>query len=90
MPLRNSMKVPLCTGVSTACPATNILRGGVPLDGNVEISDIMQDEAAELLVLLLAEPFNEAVAGEVLSQTNSRKAVLSEAVVEQIQHCSLR
>lgn len=56
---------------------------GSPLDGDVEVGDVVQAEVGEFLVLGLADPADEAVGGEGLAQLVGREAVLGEAVVEE-------
>lgn len=53
------------------------------LDWDVQVGDVVQDEAHELLVLVLSDPLDEAVAGEGHAHANGREAVLREAVVEE-------
>lgn len=59
------------------------LNKGSPLDGDVQISDVVQAEVDELLVLRLADPADEAVGREGLAQLVRREAVLGEAEVEE-------
>ncbi len=59
---------------------------GAALDGDVEVGDVVQDEADELLVALLAEPADEAVARQRGAQLERRQPVLAEAEVEQARH----
>jgi len=56
---------------------------GAPLDGDVEVGDVVQDEAHELLVLVLADPLDEAVGGEGHAVPERRQAVLGEGEVEE-------
>ena len=56
---------------------------GAALDGDVEVGDVVQAEVDELLVLLLADPADEAVGGQHLAQLVGRQAVLGEAKVEE-------
>lgn len=53
------------------------------LDGNVEVGDVVQDEADEALVVVLADPLDEAVARERLAHTVSREPILRKAKVEE-------
>lgn len=53
-----------------------------PLDGNVEVGNVVEDEADELLVLLLAEPLDEALRLELLAETDRSEAVLGKAKVK--------
>lgn len=48
-----------------------------------DLRDISKTEVSKLLVFLLAEPSNEAVAVERLAQTVSHEAVFGEAEVEE-------
>jgi len=63
--------------------AVAVLDEGAALDGDVEVGDVVQDEAHELLVLVLANPLDEAVGGELLAELVGRQAVLGEAEVEE-------
>lgn len=56
---------------------------GAALDGDVEVGDVVQHEAHQLLVLLLANVLDEAVGGQLLAQAVGRQAVLGEAKVEE-------
>ena len=53
------------------------------LHGDVQISDVVQDEAHELLVVVLANPLDEAVRRERHAHADGRQAVLREAEVEE-------
>lgn len=56
---------------------------GAALDGDVEVGDVVEGEVCELLVLVLADPFDEAVGGEGLAELIGGQAVLGEAEVEE-------
>lgn len=56
---------------------------GAALDGDVEVRHVVQDEVDELLVLVLADPLDEAVGRQRLAQLVRRQAVLGEAEVEE-------
>jgi hypothetical protein len=56
---------------------------GSALDGDVEVGNVVQAEVGELFVLVLADPFDEAVAGHGLAELVGRQAVLGEAEVEE-------
>lgn len=56
---------------------------GTALLWQLDFRDVSKTEVCELLVLFLAEPLNEAVAGEWLAQTVGHEAVLGEAKVKQ-------
>lgn len=48
-----------------------------------EVCNVLEAEIDQVLVLLLAEPVDEAVAGERLSETVGRQAVFGKAEVEE-------
>jgi hypothetical protein len=48
----------------------------------LDLRKVSESEVYQILVLVLAEPFNEAVAREWLAQSVCRQAVLSEAEVK--------
>lgn len=54
------------------------------LDGDVQVRDVVQDEADELLVVVLADPLDERVRRERHAHADRRQAVLSEAEVEEV------
>jgi hypothetical protein len=56
---------------------------GAALDGDVEVGDVVEGEVGELLVLVFADPLDEAVGGEGLAELISGQAVLGEAEVEE-------
>ena len=59
---------------------------GAALDGDVEVGDVVQHEAHQLLVLLFADVLDEAVGGQLLAQLVGSQAVLGEAEVEEGRH----
>lgn len=59
---------------------------GAALDGEVEVGDVVQDEADELLVGVLAQPLDEAVARQRRPHLVRREPVLAEAEVEHPRH----
>lgn len=59
----------------------------VPLDGDVEVGDVVQDEPDELLVLFLAEPLDKALRLELLAETDRSQAVLGKAKVKVVGDC---
>lgn len=59
---------------------------GAPLDGDVQVGDVVQAEADELLVLVLADVADEAVGGQLGPVLVGRQAVLGEAEVEEGRH----
>lgn len=64
------------------------LNKGTTLFGQLDVGNITKAEISELLVLLLAEPLDEAVAVEGLAQAPGHEAVLGEAEIEQSGHFS--
>lgn len=88
MPLRNSMKVPLQVEESAGARQDEEDVKDAPLDGDVEVGNVVEDEADELLVLVLAEVLDEALALERLAELDRRQAVLSEAVVKVARDCA--
>lgn len=59
---------------------------GTALDGDVEVGNVVEDKADELLVLVLADPFDEAVGGQLGAHLVGRQTVLGEAEVEHGRH----
>lgn len=49
---------------------------GATLDGNIEIGNVVQAEVGKLLPLVLANPLDEAVGGELLAELEGSQAVL--------------
>lgn len=54
-----------------------------PLNGNIQIRDVMQDKLDELLVLVLAQPLDKRVRRERDAELEGREPVLREAEVEE-------
>lgn len=77
----------LCAGVSAdgadVDHAVAELDEGSSLDGDVQVGNVVQDKVGQLLVLVLADPLDEAVGGQRLAQLVRGQAVLGEAVVEE-------
>jgi hypothetical protein len=77
----------LCAGVSAdgadVDHAVAELDKGSSLDGDVQVGNVVQDKIDQLLVLVLADPLDEAVGGQRLAQLVRGQAVLGEAVVEE-------
>lgn len=59
------------------------LNKGSTLLGELHIRNVFQTEVHQILVLILAQPLNEAVAGKSLAQTNCRQTILGKAEVEE-------
>jgi hypothetical protein len=53
------------------------------LHGDVQVGDVVQDEAHQLLVVVLANPLDETVRRERHAHADGRQPVLREAVVEE-------
>lgn len=58
-----------------------------PLDRDVEVRNVVEDEVRELLVLLLADPADEGLLRERLAELVRGQAVLREEVVELVEGC---
>lgn len=56
---------------------------GAPLDGDVQVGNVVENKLDKLLVRLLANVLDEAVGGERLAELEGREAVLGEAEVKQ-------
>lgn len=56
---------------------------GSTLDGDIQIGNVVQTEVDELLVLVLANPLDEAVGLQRLAELESGQSVLGEAEVEE-------
>jgi len=59
-------------------------------DGDVEVGDVVQDEARQILVLVLADPLDEARGRQLFPQLVGCQAVLGEAEVEELPHIDSR
>ena len=82
MPLRNSTNVPLQSRPRDQRQVRpHPLPPDAPLDGNVQIRQVVQDEVDQRLVLLLAEPVDKGLRRELLALLVRRQPVLREAVV---------
>jgi hypothetical protein len=55
-----------------------------PLDGRVEISNVVQDEPGQLLVLFLPDMSDKALTGQLLTHLVSGQPVLGEPVIESV------
>lgn len=63
--------------------AISELNESTTLPGQLDVGNITKAEIGEILVLLLAEPLNEAVAVQRLAQAPGHEAVLGETEIEQ-------
>jgi len=55
---------------------------GAALLRNLQVGDVLEQEVDQLLVLLLSQPLDEAVAAKRFAQAESGQSVLSEAEIE--------
>jgi len=55
-----------------------------PLDGRVNIGNVVQDEPGQLLVLFLSDMTDETLASELFSHLVSGQTVLSKSIVERV------
>ncbi len=60
----------------------------LPLDWDVEVGNLVEDELYERLVLVLPEELDERLRRESLAELDGGEAVLSEAVVKVIPDCT--
>jgi hypothetical protein len=92
MPLRNSTNVPLSTSIGGKEGLVGQIwrrvgrgdgrgRNG-PLDGDVHVGNVVEDEVDERLVLLLADKLDERLGRERLAELVRRQAVLGKAEVK--------
>ena len=58
----------------------------LPLERNVEIGNVMQDEIDQWFVLFFAQEIDEGLRGQGLPQLESCQTVLSERVIKLIQN----
>lgn len=85
------MNVPLqnCIwGVSE--PKSSIVRhhtASVPLDGNINVGNIVQNEVRKTFVALLSDKADERLCGQLLAKLVRSQPVLSEEVIELIDPC---
>jgi hypothetical protein len=89
IPFRNSMNVPLQT-IADRERAGFFARGKTrhaPLDGDVQVRDVVQDELDQRLVLLLAQEADERRRRQRLAGPERRQAVLRERVVKVVDDC---
>jgi hypothetical protein len=96
IPFRNSIKVPLQATVRIKLLPRTCFRliqvkkktnGHSPLDRNIQVRNVMQYEARQLLVLFLAQPLDEAVAWKRFSEPKRRKPILGKTEIKNINHC---
>ena len=60
------------------------LHKSTTLDRDIQISNVVQDELDQLLVVVLADPLDERVRRERYAHADRRQAVLGEAEVEEV------
>lgn len=63
--------------------AVAVLDERAALDGDVQVGNVVQDEAHQLLVLVLADILDEAVGGQRVAELVGGKAILGKAEVEE-------
>ena len=56
----------------------------IPLDGGVEVGNVVQDEPGQLFVLFLADMSDETLTGELDAHLVGRQSVLGEPVIERV------
>lgn len=86
------MNVPLETRplrVRGIC-SSRLYRLYAPLDGNIQVRNVVQNEFDHLLVLLLADMANPRLRGERLTEFVCSQSILREAVVKLLQYCFQR
>ena len=78
------MNVPLRAEnpVSRDFPQMDASNDNEPLDGSVNVGNVVQDEPGQLLVLFLADMTDETLASELFSHLVSGQTVLGEPIVE--------
>lgn len=59
-------------------------RNGIPLDRNVQVGQIVEDEVDHLLILVFAEPTDERLRSQLFAHLESCQAILSECIVKVI------
>lgn len=78
----------LCASIATnrgdIDHAVSELNKGSALDGDIQIGDVVQAEVDELLVLVLANPLDEAVGLQRRAKLEGRQSILGEAEVEEL------
>ena len=57
---------------------------GAALDGDLEVGNVVEDKLDELLVVVLAEPLDEGVGGQLLATLVGSEAVLGKGKVEEV------
>lgn len=85
------MNVPLGGGtVSTRRAGAEAKRAAhPPLDGDLEVCHVVEDELDHRLVLLLAEELDEGLRGERLASLERGEPVLRKAIVKVADHCEM-
>lgn len=61
--------------------------GDAPLDGDVEVGNVVKDKVGQLLVLFFAEMVDERLRGKLFAELVGSEAVLSKGIVEHVHHC---
>ena len=60
------------------------MRMNVPLDGDIQVGDVMKDKVREGLVTLFADEFDEGLRGQLFTEFERRQTVLRKRIVELI------
>ena len=89
------MKVPLIVArivcFSHSCPSLGYFSSCcdtvLPLDGNVHVCDVVQDELDQLLVLFLADPFDERLRFQSFTKLDGSQAVFGKAEIKVVRDC---
>lgn len=85
------MKVPLIRKSNLSfCCAFGSDKSDSPLDGDVQVGDVVQDKLDEFLVLLLSNVTDERGPRDLLAELVSNETVLGESVVEVVDNFSRR
>lgn len=88
MPLRYSMKVPLEENSGQLNDRPKLHLPNAPLDRDVKVSNVVEDEVGELLVALFAHVVDESLGCKLFAQLVSGQAVFCERVVEHVHDCT--
>jgi hypothetical protein len=58
------------------------VNGYSPLDGDIHVGNVVQEELDELFVLVLSDPLDEGLRSELLTELVRGQSVLGETVVK--------
>lgn len=62
-------------------------RRDIPLDGEIYVSEVMQDEVGESFVALLANELDEGLGRQLIAQLVCRQAILGKGIVKVVGDC---